>query len=178
MEIGDHSLMRYEVPQFIEVEDKIFGPLTFKQFVYLAGASGVCVTLYVLYESFFITILFGAPFVVLALALSFYEINSQPFVDVMRAAFEYTFHRKLYLWEKQYRTDTIERERPEEMAAQAKPIARMSANKLKELAYTLDMQDGAYREEGGAPLLGTKHADTPKAEPGAPKRDLPPWLRF
>lgn len=29
--------MQFQVPQFIEVEDKIFGPLTFKQFVYIAG---------------------------------------------------------------------------------------------------------------------------------------------
>ena len=27
--------MQYQVPQFIEVEDKIFGPLTFKQFLYI-----------------------------------------------------------------------------------------------------------------------------------------------
>ena len=29
--------MQYQVPQFIEVEDKIFGPLTFKQLVYVVG---------------------------------------------------------------------------------------------------------------------------------------------
>ena len=32
--------MQFQVPQFIEVEDKIFGPLTFKQFVYVAGGAG------------------------------------------------------------------------------------------------------------------------------------------
>ena len=32
--------MRYQVPQFIDVEDKIFGPLTLKQFLYVAGGSG------------------------------------------------------------------------------------------------------------------------------------------
>jgi len=33
--------MRFEVPQFIDVEDKLFGPLTFTQFVYLAGSGGI-----------------------------------------------------------------------------------------------------------------------------------------
>ncbi len=33
--------MRFEVPQFIDVEDKIFGPFTFKQFLYLAGGAGL-----------------------------------------------------------------------------------------------------------------------------------------
>jgi len=32
--------MRFEVPQFIEVEDKIFGPFTWKQFIYLMGGEG------------------------------------------------------------------------------------------------------------------------------------------
>src|SRR3989344_2665997 len=32
--------MEYQVPQFIEVEDKIIGPLTLKQFIYLAGEAG------------------------------------------------------------------------------------------------------------------------------------------
>jgi hypothetical protein len=34
--------MHYQVPQFIEIEDKIFGPLTLKQFIYLAGGVGLC----------------------------------------------------------------------------------------------------------------------------------------
>jgi len=29
--------MRHEVPQFIDIEDKIFGPLTFFQGLYLLG---------------------------------------------------------------------------------------------------------------------------------------------
>ncbi|TSC61742.1 MAG: SsrA-binding protein, partial [Parcubacteria group bacterium Athens0416_74] len=32
--------MQFQVPQFIEVEDKIVGPLTFKQFVFIAGGLG------------------------------------------------------------------------------------------------------------------------------------------
>ena len=38
--------MRFQVPQFIEVEDKIFGPLTLKQFIYLAGAGGLVFVLW------------------------------------------------------------------------------------------------------------------------------------
>ena len=38
--------MRFQVPQFIDIEDKIFGPLTFKQFVYLAGGGGLAFLIY------------------------------------------------------------------------------------------------------------------------------------
>ena len=38
--------MRFEVPQFIEIEDKIFGPFTWKQFVYLAGGVGLAAVIF------------------------------------------------------------------------------------------------------------------------------------
>src|SRR3990172_12458701 len=38
--------MQFQVPQFIEIEDKIFGPLTFKQFIYVAGGAGACYLLW------------------------------------------------------------------------------------------------------------------------------------
>ena len=44
--------MRFLVPQFIEVEDKLFGPLSFRQFVYLVGSIGFAGALYALYGVF------------------------------------------------------------------------------------------------------------------------------
>ena len=35
------TTMMFSVPQFIDVEDKIIGPLTLKQFIYLAGGAGL-----------------------------------------------------------------------------------------------------------------------------------------
>jgi hypothetical protein len=32
--------MQFQVPQFLDVEDKIIGPFTIKQFLYLAGGAG------------------------------------------------------------------------------------------------------------------------------------------
>ena len=33
--------MQFQVPQFIEIEDKIIGPFTVKQFIYLVGGAGM-----------------------------------------------------------------------------------------------------------------------------------------
>ena len=38
--------MQFQVPQFTEAEDKIVGPLTLRQFIYIAAAGGVSVMLY------------------------------------------------------------------------------------------------------------------------------------
>ena len=49
--------MRFQVPQFIEVEDKIFGPMTLKQFIYMAGGAGLSFLIYVLAKSLIVAFL-------------------------------------------------------------------------------------------------------------------------
>jgi phosphate/sulfate permease len=143
--------MQFQVPQFIEVEDKIFGPLTFRQFTYLAGAAGVVVIFYLLFRSFIIAILISAPIIGLALALAFYKVNNRPFIHALEAAFNYLRSRKLYLW----RHDTsIQAPKNKKEVEARKPVLQvptLSQNKLKEIAWSLDVQDhtkSREREEG------------------------------
>src|SRR4029078_12705689 len=89
--------MRYQVPQFIEVEDKIFGPLTLKQFIYLAGGAGISLIAFVglkLYIAIFIII----PVMSLSAALAFYKINNKPLIVIIEAAVKYILNPKLYIW--------------------------------------------------------------------------------
>ncbi len=80
--------MRYQVPQFIEVEDKIFGPFTFKQFIYLGGGVGLA---FIFYK--FLPLILAIPFMAVAVAfgvaLAMYKINSKPFIEVLEAGVKY-----------------------------------------------------------------------------------------
>lgn len=91
--------MRFEVPQFIEIEDKIFGPLTWKQFVYVAGGGGIAAVLF-LFTPFIIFVILGVPIVALSFLLSFYPVNNRPFAIFLEAAVRYFKGTKLYLWRK------------------------------------------------------------------------------
>src|ERR1700690_2166675 len=89
--------MEYQVPQFIEVEDKIIGPLTLKQFIYVAGAAGLCIVFF--YNlNIVLAIVLALPVVGLAVALAFYKINGKPFIEVLEAGFNYYVGAKLFLW--------------------------------------------------------------------------------
>ncbi len=92
--------MRFEVPQFIEVEDKIVGPLTWKQFVYLAGGAGLLVIFYFSFP-FFIFAVVGLPLGALAGFLAFHKINNRPFSIFLESFLNYTTQNKLYLWERE-----------------------------------------------------------------------------
>ena len=74
--------MRFQVPQFIEVEDKVVGPLTLKQFMYLAGGAGMAFVAY-RFLPLFIAIFVIPAIAGLSLALAFYKVNNKPFVDLL-----------------------------------------------------------------------------------------------
>lgn len=92
--------MRFEVPQFIEVEDKIFGPFTWKQFIYIAGGAGALIVLY-LSTPFWIFALIGIPIAAFSGFLAFHRINNRPFSLYLESAFRYFTNARLYLWKRQ-----------------------------------------------------------------------------
>jgi hypothetical protein len=136
--------MRYHVPQFIEVEDKIFGPLTFKQFLYMAGGIGLGYLLYRLLPGFI-----GLPLGVVAIgfgfALAFFKYNIRPFIHFIEAAFRYMNSSKLYVWKKVPKKRSELNEDTSEAAAMLLP--RLSGSKLKDVALDLDVRTGEEEEE-------------------------------
>src|SRR3989344_3179060 len=128
--------MQFSVPQFIEVEDKIVGPLTFRQFVYIIGGTGACFVIY-RFLPFFIAILLILPIAALALALAFYKINKRPFVIILESALRYFIGRKLYVWRKEPKK--VKREEEKSVPAQKLIIPKLSESKLRELAWSLDV---------------------------------------
>lgn len=131
--------MKFQVPQFIEVEDKIFGSLTFKQFIYVAGGIGICVLLFTFLPNF-LAFLLSAPVAAFSGALAFYKYNDKPFINLVEAFLNYSFTNKLYVWKKEDRVP-----QPGE-ASTAKPIEqvyvpKLSDSKLKDLSWSLDIKE-------------------------------------
>lgn len=91
--------MRFEVPQFIEIEDKIFGPFTWKQFVYLGGGVGMAVVMFITMP-FFIFVLIGVPVGGLAILLAFYPVNNRPFSTFLESMVYFYKSARVYHWRK------------------------------------------------------------------------------
>ena len=130
--------MRFEVPQFIEIEDKIIGPFTWKQFVYLAGGVGLGAVIFVTLPLFVFVIL-GLPLGGLSVLLAFYPVNNRPFADFLEAMVYFYKNNRVYYWRKKstivYRNKSI----------QNTPVPLRSTFTKKEvdiqsLSRTLDVQ--------------------------------------
>lgn len=129
--------MQFKVPQFIDIEDKVFGPLTFKQFLYLAGGAGL------VYLSFkllplLIALVIGPLCAGLALALAFYTYNSKPFIHVLESFIRFYLRSRLYLWHKQD-PKAPQKTVPEATASSAR--GTLTESKLKTLSWSLDVID-------------------------------------
>jgi hypothetical protein len=133
--------MQFQVPQFIEVEDKIFGPLTFKQFIYLLGAAGMG---YIIWRVLPVYVAAPIALAIFALgaALAFFKYNGQPFILAVEHAFYYFLHTKLYLWSSQ--PSAPQTPVKQEIAASAAAeiyVPKLSESKLHELAWSLDIKE-------------------------------------
>lgn len=92
--------MQFAVPQFIEAESKVIGPISVRQFIILLGTVGVMFVFYELF-SFWIFIVLGLPTLGVGLMFSFVKINSQPF-HVFILSIIQTFRRpRLSVWNHQ-----------------------------------------------------------------------------
>ncbi len=133
--------MRFQVPQFIDVEDKIFGPLTLKQFIYIAGGVGVAVICFSFLPKF-LAIIISAPFVGISAALAFYKPNNRPFVHALEAMINFYTKDKIYVWKKIPKPI----EKGSEVGTSSAPelfVPNISGSKLKDMRTNINVKGEA-----------------------------------
>lgn len=98
--------MQFNVPQFIEIEDKIVGPLTLKQFLYLAAGGAICFLLYfVLKIGFFIAI--AIIIMGFCAMLAFIKINGRSFPHFLMNFIGFALKPKIYVWKRKQMKEAI-----------------------------------------------------------------------
>lgn len=131
---------QFQVPQFITVEDKVIGPFTIKQFLYIAAGG-----LLILGARAFLQPLLFWPLGVLvgslAASLAFLKINEQPFPTILKNAAFYLLRPRLYVWKKE---PMKKMPPPGEGTKKEEPLVKriptLSESKLSDLAWSLDIK--------------------------------------
>lgn len=142
--------MQFQVPQFIDVEDTIFGPLTFKQFIYIAGGAGIALIAWKVLPFFIAAPLMGIA-VALGIALAFIKHNERPLIVIIEHAFYYLLGSKLYLWDNARKKQSAVKQSAEPVdTTQAMNIPKLSESKLHELAWSLDIKERVGESEANA----------------------------
>lgn len=93
--------MQFQVPQFIEIENKVIGgQLTLRQFLVIAAGAGLLFGLF-LYVNFFAWIIIAVFVTAAIFAMEFLKISGRSLSSIIKAAFIYYWNPSFYLWKSQ-----------------------------------------------------------------------------
>ena len=130
--------MRYKVPQNIDMQDRILGPLTMVQFIYAVVGGGVCYAIYMAVPgpfSYFLIV----PIAFFVAAMVFLKINERPFLNFLVSVLEFSSVPKQRLWHHGNLPDL--RVEIYEIKKQTGPVIKsknISRKDMQELAKRLD----------------------------------------
>lgn len=136
--------MQFRIPQFLDIEDKVIGPFTFKQFLYLLGSGAFAYIFWKIIPSKIIAVPFIMLFSGTFLALAFVKIHTRPFADVLESAYKFLLGNKVFLWQKEEKRedfDSVEALRSRALLKKEEPLneKKVTLEKLKELSSRLDI---------------------------------------
>jgi hypothetical protein len=131
--------MRFKVPQNIDIEDKIVGPLTGKQFLWLLGGAVIMLLIWRLVD-FSLFIAFSVVIMGTMCAFAFIRPYQQNMIVFLGNIFLYSSKGKQFLWKKEVGPveKRLSRKPEEEIIIVKKSFSYKEAEKL---AKTLDSQE-------------------------------------
>ena len=139
---------QFVVPQFIDVEDKIFGPITTRQFLILLSAGLILFVTFKLADTalfIFLAALIGGS----ALVLGFVKINGQPFHYFLLNIAQTIRRPSRRLWYKSFTKAELQESIKSGKVAIVEAVVevpRVSYNRLRDLSLTVNT-GGYYKPE-------------------------------
>ena len=159
-------MAQYKVPQDVEADDKLLGPFTFRQFIYLMVTGGCIALTVALFQIFPLLIIIPAPiaifFAVLALPLK----KDQPMETYLAAIVSYHLKPKKRLWNPGQRESTIIITAPKKVENPRKRdiTGEEASTRLSFLANVIDTEGYAIRDNTTTPMredFVANNADVP-----------------
>lgn len=142
--------MRFQVPQFTDIEDKIIGPFTLKQFIMYIVAGMLLVPVYIYSDlSLFITI--ALPVIGIAAVFAHVKIYGKSFGAVVLAGFSYVSKGQLYIWRRQ-KVEPFKIVDDEWDAVRTTAKAERGSSSLDAIAQSLDTKGNVSTEDIEDPL--------------------------
>lgn len=139
-------MQQFTVPQFIDVEDKIFGPLTIRQFLIMLGAFVIVAISYKLFTFFTFMVILILVFFLSGL-LAFFRVNGMPMHFFILNFLETGKKPLLRVWNNSYHMDQSEEE--EEVDQHIEEVQKKNVyttSRLNELSMVVDTS-GSYSGE-------------------------------
>jgi len=142
--------MQFRVPQFIDIEDKIIGPLTLKQFGYIVGAGGISFMIWTFIPIHAIAVFIIIPVAGLFLALAFAKYNNRSFGEFLESAFTYYTGAKIYTWKQPVAESQTQDAHIDQIVADTTKqmiISKTNRDRIHDLSLGLDVFENEQKKE-------------------------------
>lgn len=162
---------QYKIPQKLDIEEKIIGPFTLKQFVFLLFGA---VVVYILFNMFYtvtpaIFMITATPVAMITLSFVFIRINERPFEDFIFYFIGFLKNSRQLRWQKSTKLRTFERmtSSSADDVLKQKTIEKLAKrgivkSRLTEIAKVLDTK--GWSGEVGEAMMENRIISTSKAE--------------
>jgi hypothetical protein len=136
-------MAQYKVPQDVEAEDKLLGPFTFRQFIYLLIVAGMCGAAWALFQIFPLLAIIPVPVIIFFGALALPLKKDQPMEIYLGAIVSFHLKPRKRKWQAGYPNSLIQITAP-------KIIEEVRTNGLeeREAARRLSFLAGVIDSEG------------------------------
>lgn len=127
----------FSVPQFIDIEDKIAGPLTWKQLGWLIALGAIFLLMRMWFDTALLIIAI-VPTAILFLALAFYRPNGFPMTTFISNAVLYMFRPKVAMWERPVTPMVTSATPVQTVYTEAQGDKHLTREELTRLAQSID----------------------------------------
>lgn len=133
-------MQQYNIPQFIDSEDKIIGPLTIRQFSYLAIGVVISGFLWYFKPNIPVFLITAVPVMLAAFTFAFIKINGQNFETLLSNVIIYILKPTLFLWSRDVdpTQSVIKVSIQKKKATFRRDTPTYNQSRVEEVAWTLD----------------------------------------
>lgn len=130
--------MQAKVPKFIDVEDRVVGPFTWKQFAYVTFSLAFAFMATSYFEAY-VGFPIAAALVSLGVASAFVKVNGRPFTVFLESLWHYNFNPRRYYWQKEEPRVSPRAGKTQRATTPKTPSAERTEDQFQQIAKSLDV---------------------------------------
>jgi len=134
--------MHFQVPQYLDIKDKIIGPLTLKQFIVLLVGGAILFLLSRILK-FSVFLIIAIPLALITILIAFYRVNHLSFGQFILNLFGFITKPNIYAWKK----GRPERPEQEEVPKIIKKGDSSKKSKDKNIPQENELEEAQWKTE-------------------------------
>ena len=138
--------MQYSVPQFTDVEDKLIGPLTLKQFLFLMATGGLDLFFYSLLKLSLFFFLFALPVTLIGATMAFASYNGRPMIAYFGAIISFFSKPQVRIFKREELDIIVRTHKAKPAEGKMGRTEEPDQSRLQKLAYLLDQKTEEEKE--------------------------------